>query len=429
MLNPEHYAAVVLAVLISCVMAPLALTQVIRYYNNKSKAFLGGHHPITRIGKTNDGDRPLFLAIQARTPVAWGLQEKFTLALEKAGVIIIDHRSWHTLGLDAVDITEIFCQDKEHRVTVKSCFLESIRASQVAAVGIEECQLPPFTNKSALFESAAFPAASDQFDEIQKRCDELKQGMFQCARRIVTLFVLPRRVHFLTFPFIFLALLALIETLGDADPSNYNIQVTQWETFDFEPNEGDDAKSLGKGFCFHTQPSILSQGGDEEQSAPHEPPPRGPSARKSLRDLFRGTSHLSENEPELSPGTEPHPRRPSTRRTQTLSWALSDHDFAAIYDEEPHLATHDLWEIDEVCHNVAREGYFMTPDNAGGGCRGATITEGCPLQILQEADTPTETTPGHRRRHHTFDAAQLESYNLEIETETIRHRLHGYVRP
>jgi len=69
-----------------------------------SKAYLARSHPVARIGNTFEGYRPLFLTIQARTPVRWGLQEESKRTLETAGLIIIDHRSWHTLGQDAVDI-------------------------------------------------------------------------------------------------------------------------------------------------------------------------------------------------------------------------------------------------------------------------------------------------------------------------------------
>lgn len=173
LLNPEHYAAVVLAVLLSCAFAPLALTQVIRYYNNKSKAFFDGHHAISRIGKTMDGDRPLFLAIQARTPVTWGLQGKFTHALEKAGAIIVDHRSWHTLGLDAVDITEIFCQDKEHRVTIKSAFSDESDLKSSVSTDPSKASIAAGGNTNT---PKGVPVMDDsQQLEIQQRCDELKK--------------------------------------------------------------------------------------------------------------------------------------------------------------------------------------------------------------------------------------------------------------
>mmetsp|Transcript_22696 Transcript_22696/g.53738 ORF Transcript_22696/g.53738 Transcript_22696/m.53738 type:complete len:323 (-) Transcript_22696:68-1036(-) len=125
-LDPEQYAAVVFAILLSAVFCPLVLTKVIRYYNDKFKVYMSGRHKIKHIdGNSTDGTRPLFLAIQARTPVTWGIQEKFDHALESAGLLVIDHRSWHTLGMDAVDITEIFCQDTVASIRVRRAFKNS----------------------------------------------------------------------------------------------------------------------------------------------------------------------------------------------------------------------------------------------------------------------------------------------------------------
>jgi hypothetical protein len=172
LIEPHTYAAVVFAVLMSCVFVPLVLSKIIQYYNNKSNEFLRAAHPIKRIGNTCDGYRPLFLAIQARTPVHWNLQEKFTFALETAGIIIIDHRSWHTLGLDAVDITEIFCQDKTVRVKVKSCFEDSQivnPSTLVQSVGLrdaEQGELPSLVSERV----------DGEHVEINKRREEIRQG-------------------------------------------------------------------------------------------------------------------------------------------------------------------------------------------------------------------------------------------------------------
>ena len=125
--EPEVYSSVILAILVGSIVSPLVLTRVLRYYNDKSVGYLESAHPIERIGNTRDGSRPLFVAIQARTPVQWNLQEDFKRALEEEGLIIIDHRSWHTLGRkdigqEAVDITELFAQDTKQRVRVTGCF-------------------------------------------------------------------------------------------------------------------------------------------------------------------------------------------------------------------------------------------------------------------------------------------------------------------
>lgn len=130
LLTPTQYAGIVFAVLISCIVSPLVLSRVILYYNKKSLDYLDQSHPIQRIGNTCDGYRPLYLAIQARTSaVHWGLHDQLRQTLESAGLIIIDHRSWHTLGYkDAVNVFEIFCQDKHIQVKIPGCFSKASEA-------------------------------------------------------------------------------------------------------------------------------------------------------------------------------------------------------------------------------------------------------------------------------------------------------------
>lgn len=179
LLEPEQYGAVVFSILLSCILAPLALKQAIKYYNNKSRAFLEGNHPIERIGKTCDGFRPLFLAIQARTPVHWGLEGKFAYALQKAGIIIVDHRSWNTTGLDAVEITEIFSQDTALKVRVRSCFDPLLGGSddndgntdlsgKEELVGRETEISPMSENTERYFQ--------EEQVQIRERCEHIRQG-------------------------------------------------------------------------------------------------------------------------------------------------------------------------------------------------------------------------------------------------------------
>jgi Kef-type K+ transport system membrane component KefB len=181
--GPDLYSAVVFAILVSAIVGPLLLSNVIQFYNEKSKAYLASSHPIKRDGNTCDGLRPLFLAIQTRTPIHWGLQETFKKALEKAGLIIIDHRSVHTLGLNAVDITELFVQDTKVKIKVPHCFgptddSEWAEPSSPQTVVLDEAT----TTKDA-------PGTSDDFSvengvsaaqEIQERCDEINHGTCRC---------------------------------------------------------------------------------------------------------------------------------------------------------------------------------------------------------------------------------------------------------
>jgi len=193
--EPEIYSSVILAILFGSIVSPLVLTRVLHFYNDKSMDYLEGDHPIERIGNTCDGFRPLFLAIQARTPVHWNLQEEFKRALEEAGLIIIDHRSWHTLGRKdigqgAVDITELFAQDTKQKVRVTGCFsLEtSGTRDDSSSIGSDIDRQHSSTRTSTRTSDDIFPmefssiGGSFTEDRIEKimiedRCEAIKKGM------------------------------------------------------------------------------------------------------------------------------------------------------------------------------------------------------------------------------------------------------------
>lgn len=185
--DADIYSSVIFAILFGSIVSPLVLTRVLRYYNNLSTQYLDGKHPIERIGNTCDGYRPLYLAIQARTPVQFNLQEDFKRVLEEGGLIIIDHRSWHTLGTkdiaqDAVDITELFVQDTKVTVRISGCF-GSVPSSRTSESGSSETdddrnygegrRLPinrPDPSKACVEEGF------NEEERITARCEEIKEG-------------------------------------------------------------------------------------------------------------------------------------------------------------------------------------------------------------------------------------------------------------
>ena len=189
--EPEIYSAVILAILFGSIVSPLVLTRVLRYYNDKSVDYLEGDHPIERIGNTCDGLRPLFVAIQARTPVHWNLQEDFKRALEEEGLIIIDHRSWHTLGRkdigqEAVDITELFAQDTKQRVKVTGCFSSqssSGTGEDSSSIGSDFDRAPSSDHTLPVeFSPAGHLSLAEETKErivIEDRCEAIKQGMMR----------------------------------------------------------------------------------------------------------------------------------------------------------------------------------------------------------------------------------------------------------
>jgi hypothetical protein len=96
--------------------------------------------------------------------------------------------------------------------------------------------------------------------------------------------------------------------------------------------------------------------------------------------------------------------------------------------EDPCLDGNDMWNTDSDAHMATRSGFFMSRGPEGP----ATVTGGCP------GDIPTPDTPQHsaetvRRRstiHRSGISPQtLQSCNEDIEADTIKGRLRGYVRP
>ena len=193
--HPDEYSAVILAILFGSIVSPLVLTKVLQYYNDLTNEYLAGKHEIQRIGNTCDGYRPLFLAIQARTPVRWNLQEAFKRKLEENGLIIIDHRSWHTLGRqdigeEAVDVTEVFVQDTKMRVRVNGCFGPNSRrkAEDPSSKTDPDNASDSSDNKDSLEITetshtetnnplACIEEGMKEEEEVEARCEEVKQCM------------------------------------------------------------------------------------------------------------------------------------------------------------------------------------------------------------------------------------------------------------
>jgi hypothetical protein len=92
--------------------------------------------------------------------------------------------------------------------------------------------------------------------------------------------------------------------------------------------------------------------------------------------------------------------------------------------EDPHLSSCDLWEEDVIAHEAARQGFVMAPDAGGHG--GYEVVGGF------AADPLTCSHHNHRRAYstNTIDTAAFSATAAkELETEMLRERLHGYVRP
>jgi len=183
-----------------------------------------------------------------------------------------------------------------------------------------------------------------------------------------------------------LFLVVLSDCLLSDNPTDYVIQVSQWNTYTFEKDsiqtEGDN-EGQKQFYTFnvnHTE-TILNSCADDIQA----------SGESTL--LYRPTI--------------------SCRRASSLN--LTDD---ASLSDEPHLSAPDLWESDLVSHTATRTGYTMTPVPGG------------PLQEVTEGLGGADQHPEHFHRFRVpFDASLFAAHGEELETCMIKERLHGYVRP
>ncbi|KAL3914568.1 MAG: hypothetical protein SGILL_006051, partial [Bacillariaceae sp.] len=378
LLSPEQYAAIVFAVLVSCIVCPLVLARIIAYYNKKSREYLDQSHPIKRIGNTCDGYRPLYLAIQARTPVNWGFHEKLEKTLESAGLIVIDHRSWHTLGYeDGVDITEIFCQDKQVQVKIPGYFLHepntlsrpSVRRSAFGKKTESEERISELPDESEKSDAGTFSVSSDVEALIDERKAEIKE---------------------------------MISKMLGSNLDSFAIQVSEWETFSFQrdPEQPDvGAQGESRGYCFFAtqkggadlpddvglldnEVGLLDDGHDSIEVTPVIPKPthhkRGSSLSLTRKVLNRAMSNASAVE-----------------------------------------SSGDLWDTDAECHTVARDGFYQAPPGIDGSMK-SFVAEGCFDSLPpRPRDESYKSVPRSRAESGT---SSLEFLDVELPASTDQHQ-------
>ena len=69
-------------------------------------------------GHTEKDEIHLYLSVQARTGIVWGLQEKIQGCIKDLGLSTFDHRQWKPRGMDAEVVSEVYVKDDN--VMIKS---------------------------------------------------------------------------------------------------------------------------------------------------------------------------------------------------------------------------------------------------------------------------------------------------------------------
>jgi len=112
LITAKIYAAIVWAVLLSCITSPFILLTLIKYFNKQQIEYLAATNPLKQ--KTgSDGMAPLYLHIKSTAPASWGQQEIFRKILNDMNLEVIDRRTnRHGRGMTAIVQTDLYVKDK-----------------------------------------------------------------------------------------------------------------------------------------------------------------------------------------------------------------------------------------------------------------------------------------------------------------------------
>ena len=132
--DAKVYAAIVWAVLFSCVSSPFILLNIIKLFNKKEAAYFASTNPHKSASK--DGTIPLYMHITVKSQNIMGLQEKFRSIINDLGLEIIERRTnLQGRGLDAIVQTDIFVRDE--KITTKVQKIKAQRKIKRALVAAE----------------------------------------------------------------------------------------------------------------------------------------------------------------------------------------------------------------------------------------------------------------------------------------------------
>ena len=137
--NAKMYAAIVWAVLLSCITSPFMLLNMIKYFNKKQAEYFASTNPHKKKGP--GGTIPLYLHIKVNSGATLGLQEQFRKILNELGLEIVERRTNRQgRGLDATVQTDLFVQDKT--ITTKVQKVKAQRKIKTALAQAESNTAP-----------------------------------------------------------------------------------------------------------------------------------------------------------------------------------------------------------------------------------------------------------------------------------------------
>eukprot|EP00985_Skeletonema_marinoi_P005509 scaffold2388_cov201-Skeletonema_marinoi.AAC.7 len=164
LITAKIYAAIVWAVLLSCVTSPFILLSLIKYFNKQQLEYLKATNPSKQ--KTgSDGMTPLYLHIKSTAPASWGQQEVFRKILNDMNLEVIDRRTnRHGRSLAAEVQTDLYVKDKTMNIKFqKIAGQRRIKNALKAAMDLTMNELDEF---------------SSAIDELQKLVDDDSTSFF-----------------------------------------------------------------------------------------------------------------------------------------------------------------------------------------------------------------------------------------------------------
>ncbi|KAL7533339.1 hypothetical protein ACHAWF_008301 [Thalassiosira exigua] len=118
--DAQIYAAIVWAVLLSCVTSPFMLLNLIKYFNKKQLEYLASANPATAKDDGGDGTIPLFLHIKVKAPAFGGMQEQFRKIVNDLGLEVVERRTNRDgRGLNATVQTDLYVRDTTMKVALQ----------------------------------------------------------------------------------------------------------------------------------------------------------------------------------------------------------------------------------------------------------------------------------------------------------------------
>ena len=179
----QMYAAIVWAVLLSCVTSPFMLLNTIKLFNKKQLDYLASTNPLKLAKDGGDIESPLFLHVKAKAKAFGGMQEEFRKILNELGLEVVERRTNRDgRGLDATVQTDMFVRDTTMNVKlqkiaaqkrIKRNLAKAIETSGTSAGGLASFRAGSVRMSSSNLSSVSLQSLGiEEQDAIQQAAQE-----------------------------------------------------------------------------------------------------------------------------------------------------------------------------------------------------------------------------------------------------------------